>query len=173
MSRVYFDLPVSAADWIGHVFAPAPIRGALKVARKINFQPDIKRSVRAKAVNRLRDRAKAYAAQKQHFPSDEALAVLAFMDTFEKILRKHRRKIRKLETSDPQSADIWRRKAEFYQSKLATCALYMRRAGYMTPEMLGDELYRATTAIETIYVERETPNLQSLQPLQNAHDGCK
>ncbi|GAB5457182.1 MAG: hypothetical protein Hens3KO_02120 [Henriciella sp.] len=173
MSRVYFDLPLSFGDLIEIAFAPSRIRSALKAAKKMNFQPDISQSVRQQAIKQLRSNSNDYVIAKGSFQSGEALAVLAYMDTFQSILRKYRRKIRKVEESDPQSAAIWQRKVDFYNAKLAACGLYMRRSGHMTPKMLGSQLYRATMAIETMYRESQAPSLKIITPLVSSQSGHK
>lgn len=165
MSRVYFNSSPTPGEWLNAQFAPRPVRGAIRIAQRISFSPDVKRAVKAQAIRRLRDEVDYYASMKDEFQSSEALAVLAFMDTFRDILRETKQTMREVQKSDPQSVGILRRKVKYYDSKLAVCALYMRRSGFMDQDMLGEELYKAAEAMETVYIDTERSVPVSIQPV--------
>jgi len=119
----------------------------------ISFEPDVAPRVREAAIERLRSTLRFNTDALDHFTSPEALAVLTFMDTIRARIPDLVARVRNAEKSNAQMGSIAQRELEFYQSRLAICALYMRRTGYMDQDMLGDALYEAAAAIETDYPE--------------------
>ncbi len=144
MNRVRFRRAPTFREKVSALFAPRAVRRAIQIAQTISFEPDISQQVRETAILRLRNRV-GYA---ERFRSAEALAVLAVMDTVRAIIPELARQIRH---GDALIVTHFRRELNFHRSVLAICALYMRRSGHMNRQMLGDSLYKAAGAIETIY----------------------
>jgi len=150
-NRVRFNRILTLREQLTVWLTPTCVRGAMKIAMTISFEPDVAPRVRAAAIHRLRNTLRFNTDTLDHFTSPEALAVLTFMDTIRARIPDLVARVRKAEKSNAQMGSIAQRELEFYQSRLAICALYMRRTGYMDQDMLGEALYKAAAAIETVY----------------------
>ncbi len=150
-NRVRFNRKLTLQEQLSVRLTPACVRGAMKIAMTIRFEPDVAPRVREAAIHRLRNTLRFNTDTLDHFSSPEALAVLTFMDTIRARIPDLVARVRKAEKSNAQMGSIAQRELEFYQSRLAICALYMRRTGYMDQDMLGEALFKAAAAIETDY----------------------
>ncbi len=148
MNRVCFRRAPTFREKVSALFAPRAVRRAVQIAQTISFEPDISQQVREAAILKLRNHVGYDHRTAERFQSAEALAVLAVMDTVREIIPGLARQARH---GDALIAAHFRRELNFNRSILAICALYMRRSGHMNRQTLGDSLYKAAAAIETIY----------------------
>ena len=168
MSRVYFRTIPTLGEQLKAVLAPRNVRRAVKIAQRISFSPRVKAQIRERAIRRLFDQNQHYSKIMAIFRSPEAVAVLAYMDVFQdRLIELETETLSATQAASPMGRAMQSRIA-FYQSKLAVCAMYMRRSGYMNQATLGADLYKAAAAIETVYPA--LPSSENWQPSASMGD---
>lgn len=156
-NRVRFNRKLSLQErWLSWC-SPARIRAAVHAAHTVAFEPDVSPRVRNAAIKHLRTKLKDDTKTLRHFETPQALAVYSYMETLREMIPERIARRNKAKKTSTQMASIAQRELEFFQTRLAICALYMRRSGFMDQKMLGDALYRAATEIEAEYATLPAP----------------
>jgi len=151
MSRVYFRRRPTLRERFEALSAPGSVRRATLVAQKVTFDPIVPENIRQRVVEKLRTETDHYSGVMREFESADALAVLAFMDTFREAVTELDASLKSTPAAYSLRATLRERERHLYRSTLATCALYLRRSGHLNRETMSKRLYRAAEYIETFY----------------------